>query len=192
MATIAKQSKLSKLREPFPAEQVKQRRGGGNKQLDYVPIETMLERLLEVAPEYTWSAKTAHVQFVDGQFGVVVQGGLEIDGKFASGFGAMVNPDPDMAVKSANSEAMKNAMKNGWGISLELWSEEHREKLGRDRRLAGGDLTALKSEVFELAKKQLGVDKPSVAQVAAAFNVQPGNLADPVTLRMILEREGAL
>lgn len=157
-----------------------------------MPIETVLERLLEVAPDYNWDAKAVTVQFDAGKWGAVVQGTLEIDGKRAAGFGAMTNPDPDMAIKSANSEAMKNAAKNGWGISLELWNEEHRNKLAQQRRLSGGSVSALKAEVFTLAIEKTGVERPTASAVAEVFGVKPGELADPDVLRGILEREGVL
>lgn len=181
-------TRLEKLREPFPADKVKQRDGGRGMKLDYVPIETTLERLLDVAPEYNWSANVIGPLTIEGgKWTAAIQGVMEIDGKRCAGFGAMTNADPDMALKSANSEAMKNAAKNGWGISLELWDAEHREGLARQRRLQGGDLSAMKAEVFEIAKQALGLDRPTAAQVAQHFGVKPGDLADEATLRKILE-----
>src|SRR5581483_10609120 len=89
---------LSGLREPFPADKVKQRKGGGGKMLDYVAIETFLERLLDVAPDYT--IENANTYFKDDGTAVASLE-LVIAGKRGYGVGAMKNPDPDMALKSA-------------------------------------------------------------------------------------------
>lgn len=195
----AQAQKLAKLREPFPASEVKTRPGGRGKTLDYVPIEGYLERLLDVAPEYSWQAALTHFGSYWGEnekYTAVVVGQLTIGDKTATGVGAMENADPDMAVKSANSEAIKNAAKNGWGVSLELWSEEHREKLKGQRALLSGSESALKNAVFNLAKERLHVsDKDvrlAVSQIAECFGVTPGELADPAVCRRILEEAGKL
>jgi hypothetical protein len=176
---------LSKLREPFPVEQVKQRQGGGGKMLDYIPIETTLERLLEVAPDYSWEAELAHI---DGQL-AVVQGHLTIGDKRAFGIGSMTNRDVDMAVKSANSEAMKNAAKNGFGVALELWDEDHRaaleaERQGRPPVESDDALTELKNRVADLAVTA-GVDRTGPS-IAAHFGVSVEDLQDKETLERLL------
>lgn len=181
-------SALTKLREPFPPEAVKTRPGGGGKTLDYVAIETVLERLLDVAPDYTWIAEV--VSFQDGT--AVVCGQLTIGDKTATGVGAMKNPDADMAVKSANSEAMKNAAKNGFGVALELWNEEYRRGLDRRRKLAKGSEAGLKQEVFRIAVERLGKARPSAKEVAAVFGVTAAALTDVDTLTEILKKEGVL
>lgn len=191
---------LEALRQPFPVEDVKTRAGGGGKTLDYVAIETVLGRLLDVAPEYSWVAEIAsfspRVTVVDGDekttYVAVVSGQLAIGEKVAAGVGAMVNPDPDMAVKSANSEAMKNAAKNGFGVALELWDAEYRSGLDRRRKLASGNAATLKQEVFKLAVERTGKAKPTAAEIAKTFGVSAADLSDVETLRGILETEGAL
>lgn len=179
---------LAKLREAFPADQVKQRQGPGGQQLDYVAIETVLGRLLELAPEYTWSAGPADVRMtVDGKsYVAIVRGDLIIDGKSATGFGAMVHRDVDMAVKSANSEAMKNAAKNGFGVALELWDAEHRASLATDRALAAGDPTTLKKAVYDRAKEGLGKSRPTKVEVADYFNITVAELEDTDRLKTLL------
>ena len=117
---------------------------------------------------------------------------LVIDGKRGFGVGAMKNPDPDMALKSAVSEAIKNAAKNGFGVGLELWNEDYRKTLDTKRALLGGSEAALKRAVMQLAREKTGLDKPSAAQVAKAFGRKPGELADTDVLREILESEGLL
>ena len=178
---------LTALRAPFPAEQVKQRQGPGGKQLDYVPIETVLGRLLELAPNYSWAASVDVRMTVDGsKYMVVATGHLTIGDKTATGVGAMIHMDPDMAVKSANSEAMKNAAKNGFGVALELWDEEHRASLATDRALAAGDLPTLKKAVYDRAKEGLNKSRPTLAEVADYFNVNVGALNDVPSLKAIL------
>lgn len=177
---------LSKLREPFPVEQVKQRQGGGGKMLDYIPIETVLERLLTVAPDYSWEAELAHM---DGNL-AVVSGHLTIGGKRAFGIGSMSNRDVDMAVKSANSEAMKNAAKNGFGVALELWDEEHRADLETQRREVVQNesrLETLKNRVADIAVAQ-GVERTGPA-IAAHFGVTLEQLQDEDELEAIVAQE---
>lgn len=185
--TTAKPSVLEQLRAPFPVEDVKQRPGGGGKQLDYVAIETVLARLLDVAPDYAWEGRVVSIE--DGT--AVVEGHLTIEGKRAFGVGAMKNPDLDMAVKSANSEAMKNAAKNGFGVSLELWSADYRAQLDR-ARTAGKSVASMKQEVFRIAKGRLDKASPTAKDVAGVFGVSAGSLGDEDTLREILQKEGIL
>ena len=182
---IQVRSILDRLREPFPASAVKQRQGPGSTKLDYVPIETVLNRLLEVAPTYDWLARV--VSFEGGTGVAVVEGHLTIGNKTAYGVGAMKNTDADMALKSANSEAMKNAAKNGFGIALELWDAEHRKSIDRQRK-AMGSPAAMKQEVFRQAKEALGKDKPTAAEIAKHFGVKAADLMEEETLRGILKR----
>lgn len=111
-----------------------------------------------------------------------------------TGFGvgsAKMGGDLDSSLKAANTEALKNAAKNGFGVGLELWDAEHRDKLALQRR-AAGSAQARKKLVFDLAKEKLGKDKPSQAEIAKLFNVKPGDLSDDATSRKILEAEGVL
>ena len=186
MPPASKTTQLSKLREPFPVDKVKQRPGGGGKTLDYVPIETVLERLLDAAPDYSWQARS---RYDDGL--AVVEGFLKIGDKEAFGVGAMRNQnDPDMALKSANSEAMKNAAKNGWGIGLELWNEEYREDLAVARESGAAtvaesvDLQALKNRVADLAVTA-GVERTGPA-IASHFGVTIEALQSRETLEHIV------
>lgn len=179
---------VAALRQPFAAADVKQRQGPGGQQLDYVAIETVLGRLLDTAPEYSWMANPADVRMtIDGKrYIAIVSGQLYIGDKSATGFGAMVHADVDMAVKSANSEAMKNAAKNGWGVALELWDAEHRANLATDRALIAGDVTTLKRVVYDRAKEGLGKSRPTQAEVADYFNINVAELNDVTTLQRLL------
>jgi hypothetical protein len=184
------------LRAPFPASEVKQRQGPRGIKLDYVPGETVLNRLLDLTADqdngYAWQVTSVQFQPTENGWAAVVSGSLMIQGDMGSGVGAMVNPDLDMAVKSANTEAIKNAAKNGFGVGLELWDAEYRATLGQRRRAAEGNEQALKALVFDLAKRKLNDPSPTVTQVAAVFDVRAGDLSDPNVLEGILAEEGVL
>jgi hypothetical protein len=190
---MATEETLARLRVPFPAAKVYQREGPGGKKLDYVAGETILERLLETTPEYSWSGRIVSVD-ADGR--AIVEGHLSVGDKTGYGVGsAKMGADVDSSLKAANTEAIKNAAKNGFGIGLELWNEEHRADIAVARRAGEGDLPALKKAVFDLAKKKLDKKsgaKTTVAEVAKCFGVDPGELSDMATLRGILESEGVL
>lgn len=184
------------LRKRFPADKVKQRQGPGSTKLDYVAGETVIERLILATADqpqgYAWTARIVKVEKVEKGWAAVVEGQLLIDGDCGTGVGAMINSDVDMAVKSANTEALKNAAKNGFGVGLELWDKEYRETLGQQRRALAGSEAALKSMVFDIAKERLGKAKPTQAEIATLFGVEPGDLSDADTLKDILVGEGLL
>jgi hypothetical protein len=190
MPAATTKTQLSKLREPFPVEQVKQRPGGRGMMLDYVPIETVLERLLTVAPEYSIENASSHLL---GDNVAVASLELVIGDKRGFGVGAMKNPDPDMALKSAVSEAIKNAAKNGFGVALELWDQEHREELEAQRQggqvvplpTADDELTQLKNRVADLAVAA-GVERTGPA-IASHFNIPIEQLQDRETLERLVE-----
>jgi hypothetical protein len=189
-----------KLRERFPVSDVKKRRGPGGKDLDYVAGETVINRLLSATEDeesgYAWQSQIHTLERVSANesapYLAVVQGALLIGGDMGTGVGAMINPDPDMAVKSANTEALKNAAKNGFGVGIELWDAEYRAQLGQKRKAVEGNEQALKQMVFTLAQARLDTSKPSQAQIAELFGVKAGDLSDPTTLTAILTDEGLL
>jgi hypothetical protein len=181
----------ARLRKPFPVDKVYTRKGPGGKQLDYVAGETFLNRLLdETADEefgYAWQVTHQQVFQTDDGWAVVVAGQLSIGGDVGSGTGAMTNKDLDMAAKSANTEAIKNAAKNGFGIGLELWDAEYRDGLAQRRRAAAGNEQALKALVFQMAADKLGRKPKSAAEVAEALGVSVGDLSDADSLAKLLE-----
>lgn len=184
------------LRAKFPVSEVKSRQGAGKMKLDYVAGETVIQRLLDATADeetgYAWQAGIFKAdQTEDGKWAAVVIGNLIIGGDQGTGVGAMVNADLDMAVKSANTEAIKNAAKNGFGVALELWDKEYRDGLGQQRRAVAGDEQAMKQMVFDIAKKRLG-GKPDSAAIAELFDITVGDLADPEALQTILKSEGVL
>lgn len=184
------------LRAPFPPDKVYQREGPARKKLDYVAIETVLNRLLDATKDedagYAWQVTYCFTEKNGETWSAVVAGNLMIGGDMGGGVGSMTNRDLDMAVKSANSEAIKNAAKNGFGVGLELWDAEYRAQLDQRRRAAGGSEQALKALVFDIAKQRLDTTKPSLAQIAELFNVDAGDLSDAESLAAILEAEGVL
>ena len=200
---MATKAVLDALRVKFPANEVLQRRGGGTT-LDYVPIQAMIGRVLDATLEeggYRYNGALKHLEQVervknDGktvlEWVAVVEGTLYIGDACGYGIGSMQNADLDMAVKSANSEAFKNAAKNGFGVGLELWDKEYREGLGQQRRLLAGSEQAMKAEVFRIAKEKLGIEKPTAAQVAGVFARKAGDLSDEDNLRDILVDAGVL
>jgi hypothetical protein len=197
------------LRVPFPADEVRQRVGPGGKKLDYIGGEQVLRRLLEVTADeemgYAWTINGFTVEKLetptfdeDGkQTGVsvrwaaTVSGTLLIAGDAGGGIGAMVNAELDMAVKSANTEAIKNAAKNGFGVALELWDAEYREGLDAQRRLLGGSEQAMKQAVWKLAQ-QRDPNAKTGAAVAKLFGLKAGDLNEKETLKKILKDEGIL
>lgn len=192
---MASKELRAKLRERFPADKVLQRDGGRVGKLDYVPIQTVIERLLEATAEqesgYAWHGNVVFINADEGI--VVVSGQLLIGGDSGFGVGSAKNKaDLDMAVKTANSEALKNAAKNGFGVGLELWDADYRAELRTQRQLVQGNEAALKQAVWDIARERLAKDKPSLDEVAKLFGVKKGDLSDKDTLIGILEDVGRL
>lgn len=148
---------------------------------DFVVVQSHVALLPEAA--MTSSGKLQYLAQVTGQ--------LKIGDTTRSGVGADISFDPDKALKTAQAEALKKAA-HQYGIALELWDEEHRESLKLARNAAGGSEAALKKSVFDLAKKQLNKAKPTVAEVAKQFGVEPGELSDKATLTKILQDQGVI
>lgn len=186
------------LRKPFAPSDVKQREGAGRMKLDYVAGETVIGRLLDATENtggYAWQGQVVHIEHGketdrndNPLWTVVVSGHLLIDGSGGFGIGSMSNADLDMAAKSANTEAIKNAAKNGFGVGLELWDKEYRAALKQRRLAAEGDEKALKALVFDLAKDKLGT-RPTAKATAELFGTTVGGLSDAATLTTILEAE---
>ena len=192
----------AKLREKFSVSDVKQRQGAGSMKLDYVAGETVIQRLIDATKDedtgYAWLSNIVSIQEVEREkrdgskyktWVAVVQGSLQIQGDVGTGMGAMENPEADMAVKSANTEALKNAAKNGFGVGLELWDKEYRETLSAQRRLLAGDEQAAKQAVWDIAKAKGATDSAGIAKL---FDVSVGDLSDIEVLRDILRAEGVL
>jgi hypothetical protein len=197
LSTAAAKGVLEKLREPFPAELVKKNQNN----LDYVSIDGYLNRLLDVLglnfdfeiEESSVTLLPPEMKTSSGKMQYLAQarGALVIEGRSRAGVGADVSFDPDKALKTAQAEALKKAC-HQFGIALELWDEDHRKSLDRQRKLIGASAATLKQEVFKIARERLGKDRPSAKDIAGVFGVQPGDLADEETLTGILKGEGLL
>jgi len=122
--------------EKFPVEDTRQRQGPGGIMLDYIPIEKVLARLAEIDPAYEIEVRKTIVEKDVNYWVVFVQLDLLMHGRSISGTGSGASSDSDMAIKTAHSEAIKNAAKNGWHVGLYLWDESERELLAEER--AGG------------------------------------------------------
>ena len=131
--------KLDRLSEPFPIEDVKQRRQGG-RDLDYISIDATIRRLNDVL-ELGWSFEIDTTQLLPmegGKYLALVQGKIIIPEtadspiKIASGVGSDVATDPDKAIKTALAEALKKAG-HQLGIGLYLWEESEREVVAKQR-----------------------------------------------------------
>lgn len=201
---------LASLRQPFTVEQVKKNADG----LDYVSIDGYISRLLDVLgtgydfritrselvllPEdmKTRSGKRQYLANVTGELSLHGKhpatngmGGTFVPPTVRAGVGADVSFDPDKALKTAQAEALKKAA-HQFGIALELWDEEHRTKLEKQRTLTTD--AAIKREVWKIARERTGKDKPTAAEVARVFGKKAGELADTAVLREILVSEGVL
>lgn len=186
---------LGALREPFPVSQVRKNPQG----LDYVSIDGYLNRLLDVLGfDFDFTITQSSVELLPDtmktnsgkmQYLAQVTGQLSIGGATRAGTGADVSFDADKAIKTAQAEAIKKAC-HAFGIALELWDEEHRAKLARQRSITTE--AGVKREVWKIARDRTGKDKPSLKEVAAVFNREASELNDVDTLRTILVEEGVL
>lgn len=191
MATLTV-AKLTKLREPFPAEMVKQNQDG----MDYVAIDGYINRWLEVmGPDYSFEI-VGPVELIllpedmktrsgKRQYLARVTAAISVGETRRCGVGADVSHDPDKAVKTAQAEAFKKAS-HQFGVALELWDEDHRTQLATDRALAAGDEQTLKAEVTRRAKEGLGKTRVTADEIADYFNVTVADLGDLATLKRIL------
>lgn len=195
--TRSEQTVLERLREPFPAEQVKKNPSG----MHYVAIDGYINRLLDTLG-LDYSTELAQPVIVEllpdtmktssgkRQYMATVALHLVIGDSRRLGVGSDVSFDVDKAVKTALAEAVKKAA-HQFGIALELWDPERRDEIDRTNKLAGMSVAALKNKVFALARERTGKDKPTAKDMAALFGVEPTDLQEGETLRRILTEQGA-
>jgi hypothetical protein len=188
---------LKALSAPFPASEVRQRSDGRGGKLDYVGWDSVVRRLNdEVGLNWNLDIKASSVRLTDQTtnkgkplYLAEVQVALTIGEhedrtSTRGGVGAALMADPDDALKTAQAEALKKAS-NQYGMALELWTEEGREVVARGRAVAGGDLSVLKQEVFQLALAQ-GAE-PNANSVAETLGIDVSDLQDAEKLRKIIE-----
>lgn len=188
-------TQLDQLAAEFGGADIKGRQQAGQ-ELTYISIDGTINRLNSVlGAGWSTEAKTDFIPLDDGAFLAVCELTLfaTVDGtdKRAYGVGADKGKDADKIAKTALAEAIKKAG-HQLGIALYLWNAEARERAQKLKKLASGSAAALKGEVFAIARERTGLDKPTAAQVAACFDVKPGDLADTATLTSILTKEGLI
>lgn len=112
------------LREPFPAASVKEREGSGNNRFKYVPVGSILERILDATDgEFDWTVE--RLEFIsDGKKGFwLCVGQLTIAGLGTrTGIGT-ASPMNEDAPKSAESDAIKRAGVK-FGVALDLYQSD--------------------------------------------------------------------
>lgn len=183
---------LEQLRKPFDVTEVQQRSQGGTT-LDYVSIDATINRVLDATNgNYDTTIKKVECYpMEDGKFFAFVHLQVRVpsadvfDGTIHDGVGAMINRDPDMAVKTALAEAFKKAM-HYWGVGLELWDADHRDYLAMMRAAMAGDVGALKRLVYLKAVEDGADDVSSADGIASHFGIQSEALNDPERLRELV------
>lgn len=194
-------TQLDKLAAEFPAEAYQSRAApGGGPQLTYVSIDQTIKRLNDVLGA-GWSTRAAsELRSETGNNGrptylaiCELHMDCTLDGtpKSAYGVGAMKNPDPDMALKSALAEAIKKAA-HQLGVGLHLWNKTTRAKIEKKMDLSKASDSKLKAAVYQVARDRLGKTKPTMAEVAELFGYDATALTEPETNRAILREEGLL
>jgi hypothetical protein len=188
---------MEQLASQFEAGEHRSRVQGG-KELTYVDIAATINRVNDILGpnvSYLPESNTSLTIADNGKYLAYSQIYLKavIDGVETTlyGCGAMVNGDPDMAVKTALAEAYKKAW-HGKGVALYLWDEEAREDVERRRKLSVGTLETKKRQVYNLAQTKLGIDRPTPGQMAELFEVPIEKLSDEDTIMSILKKEGVL
>jgi len=189
---------VEELAARFHPSEVKQRDGGRGLKLDYIDIPQTIKRLRNVlGMNVSWDIQeTTLVPTDDGKYLATVTGYLtvtefdETENKIPAisrwgGVGAMVDRDPDMALKTAQAEAIKKAG-HGFQIALYLWDEEERNAIAAYRTASTSeDLNALKKAVAMQAKVR-GV--PTTPKALAEFyGVKEEELQNPKVLRELIE-----
>lgn len=174
----------------FPAEAHKTRPQGG-RQLTYLSIDAVLNRLNDVLGT-GWSNdfKSDLTQLEDGGYLARCEGYLTIrlgDRSVSRyGVGAMVNRDPDMALKTALAEAIKKAG-HAFGIGLYLWDEDAREAVGQEMARTKMTTAQLKRAVYTLGLEQTGKADLTAAALAKHFGTTQKDLNERDVLLEILK-----
>lgn len=132
----------------------------------------------------------------------VVRGETEDDEDFLTtssievkrdGIGAAVSFDPDMAVKTAQAEALKKAC-HQFGIALYLWHEEERDFVTLQKK-AQVDDSELKRLAVVHTQRTLDIPNetlPTAEQVASVLDLSVDDLKNPKTLRDALVMSGVI
>lgn len=189
---------IKELSAPFDVSEVQQRKGKGGKVFDYVPWTSVVARLNEVLEEkWDWVldnvSLTVRPKDDEVEYLAWVSGILRIRSEYhattitRSGVGAATSSDdPDMAIKTAQAEALKKAA-NQYGVALELWDEDHRDKLEQERNAGSIILKKYQEKIREYYVIDTKDEAPTVAKVAEYYRVEPADLSNVDVLAEIVE-----
>lgn len=172
-----------------------QTRTQGGKELTYISIDATINRLNDVlGPDWSIDyGKTTLTRREDGYYDAFCELYLEalVDDKLkkAYGVGAMSNKDPDMAAKTALAEAIKKAG-HQFGIGLYLWDPEARAEVTAQMKQAAKP-GEVKAKIYELAQQKTGIEKPTPADIASAFELSVEDLKNIDTLVKVLDEHKA-
>jgi len=178
-------SQRAALQAPIPADMVKQREGGGGKQLDYVEHFRVVARLNEVLGAGEWSTSLLELRLVNesernGKHAVSYVARVRLHGDGWAyedvGFGTSIDRDPggvhEKAVKEAVSDAEKRCARHlGWSLGLALY--EKADGQGARTHVAGPEAAILAAiegatapDALDRAKKAARLHWGSLAAVA--------------------------
>lgn len=201
MAAAAKatETQLQQLQAEFLGTEHQQREGRGGTKLTYISIDATINRVNAVLGA-GWSivpptsTEMRPPTEPGGNWAAITQVFIEatIDGtsKTLYGVGASVGKDADDASKTALAEAIKKAF-HQTGLGLYLWDASARARIEAtmNTNTAAGRKKALKA----LAAERLGIDNPTIEQVAAVFEVEDSeDLKKDDTVKAILEAQGVI
>lgn len=184
---------LDDLRAEFLPTEVRQRAGRGGMKLDYLGIDSTINRILDVQAKHGVEAdfRIMHSEcrpYDKGGFFACVHGRLTIGDKAWDGTGCSIGPDPDDAIKTAQAEAIKKAG-HGFGIGLYLWDADKRVEIDNARKAASGDLKTLQA-MIKAAAKDLGLDGREA--LCEHFGLDAEDLFDAEKLTQVLRENGRL
>lgn len=180
---------IEALSAKFPASAHKTR-GQAGRQLTYLSIDSVINRLNDVlGPDWSDDFNTKLEALDNGTYLATCEGWITVrlDDRTVTryGCGAMVNKDPDMAMKTALAEAIKKAG-HAFGIGLYLWDETEREKVEQGMRLDRMTTAEMKRRVYNIGLEQTGKADLTAAALAKHFKVKTTDLNEKAVLAEII------
>lgn len=203
---------MERLAQPLDPARVKSREGSRGMSLSYIEAHDAIRTANDIFGIGGWAYTVKELRLLgdeptenrSGKKGWRV-GYLAVVEVFASGFefsdvgygdsveytGSKLTPH-ELAAKEAVSDGIKRCLKNyGDQFGLVLYDKKGREALERRKRV-GESVASMKREVWEIAKKKLGVETPKGGDVAKLWKVKVADLGERETLEAILKEEGVL
>lgn len=122
---------LNKTREilarTFPAEAIRQRKGGGGRTFDYIGHDTATRRLIEATDnKFDWTLTRQEFRDDGGKITMLVSGILCIEGlgcREGTGVQAIQTGGGEDQYKGAESDALKRAAMR-FGVAIDLYGED--------------------------------------------------------------------